>query len=153
MRLEFDYSMTLLRATLSYAVPALHGDLRTPGLGICETETNETGTAVELRCKQAGNSSSCRSAFLEDTVTGQRNPEIFMFVPDYSPKLERAEKSPLFLYGVNLPFRDPSGLTRYPVTGPQLSRSNVMVSLFEPEDHFSRHLVIPPVRLSDWGAQ
>jgi hypothetical protein len=153
MQLEFDYSMTLLRVSSTYAVPALHGDLRTHGLGICQTETNETGTAVELRCKQAGNSSSCRSAFLEDTVTGQRNPEIFAFSPDYSPTLERAEKTPLSSYDVNLPFRDPSGLTRYPVTGPQLPKSNVMVSLFEPEDHFARHLVIPAVRLSDWGAQ
>ena len=70
MRLEFDYSLTLFRASSSFAVPAFHGDLRTPGLGICETEINGTGTAVKLRCRQAGNSIKCRPAFLEDAATG-----------------------------------------------------------------------------------
>lgn len=153
LRLEFDYSMTLLRVSSTYAVPALHGQLRAPGIGICATETNETGTAVELRCKQAGNSSTCRTAFLEDAETGHRNPEIFAFSPDYSPMLERAEKSPLSSFGVNLPFRDPAGLTHYPVEGAQLTRSNVMVSLFEPEDHFAKHLIIPAITLSEWEAQ
>ena len=40
LRLEFDYSMTLLRVSSTYAVPAPHGDLRKPGLGICATETS-----------------------------------------------------------------------------------------------------------------
>lgn len=153
LRLEFDYSLTLFRANPTYAVPAFHGDLRTPGLGICETQMNETGTAVELRCKQAGNSSQCQSAFLEDTTTGQRNPEMYICEPDYSPSLERADKTPLSGYGLNLPFRDPAGLTHYPVQGPQLPRSNVMVTLYEPEDHFVRHLTISSVRLAEWGIQ
>lgn len=153
LRLEFDYSLTLFRANPIYEVPAFHGDLRTPGLGICETQINETGTAVELRCKQAGNSTQCSSAFLEDTTTGQRNPEMYICEPDYSPSLERAEKTPLSGYGLNLPFRDPSGLTHYPVQGPQLPKSNVMVTLYEPEEHFARHLIIPSVRLAAWGVQ
>jgi hypothetical protein len=151
LRLEFDYSLTLFRANAGYAVPALHGDLRTPGLGICETEMNETGTAVELRCKQAGNSTQCRSVFLEDTATSQHNPEMYLCEPDYSPSLERAEKTPLSSFGVILPFRDPAGLTHYPVQGPQLAKSNVMVTLYEPEDHFVRRLTIASVRLADWG--
>jgi hypothetical protein len=85
LRLEFDYSLTLFRASSSFAVPAFHGDLRTPGLGICETEINGTGTAMKLRCRQAGNSTKCRSAFLEDTATGQHNPEMYICKPDYSP--------------------------------------------------------------------
>jgi hypothetical protein len=153
LRLEFDYSLTLFRANAGYAVPALHGELRTPGLGICETEMNETGTAVELQCKQAGNSTQCRSAFLEDTATSQHNPEMYICEPDYSPSLERAEKTPLSSSGLILPFRDPAGLTRYPVQGPQLPKSNVMVTLYEPEDHFVRHLTIASVRLAEWGIQ
>ena len=153
LRLEIDYFLTLFRASPIYAVPAFNGDLRTAGLGICETEMNETGTAVELRCKQAGNSTQCRSAFLEDTVTGQHNPEMYICEPDYSPSLERAEKTPLSGYGLNLPFRDPAGLTHYPVQGPQLPKSNVMVTLYEPEDHFARQLIIPQVRLTEWGIQ
>jgi hypothetical protein len=120
-----------------------------PGLGICETKMNETGTAVELSCKQAGNSTQCRSAFLEDTATSQHNPELYICEPDYSPSLERAEKTPVSSSGLILPFRDPAGLTRYPVQGPQLPKSNVMVTLYEPEDHFVRHLTIASVRLAE----
>jgi len=153
LRLEFDYSLTLFRASSSFAVPAFHGDLRTPGLGICETEINGTGTAVKLRCRQAGNSTKCRSAFLEDTATGQHNPEMYICKPDYSPSFERAEKTPLSSYGLNLLFRDPAGLTHYSVQGPQLPKSKVMVTLYEPEDHFARRVIIPSVRLAEWGIQ
>lgn len=153
LRLEFDYSLTLFRGDSIYAVPAFHGDLQTPELGICRTEMNETGTAVELRCKQTGNSTKCRSAYLEDTTTGQRNPEMYICTPDYSPSLERAESTPLSSYGVNLRFRDPAGLTHYPVQGPQLQKSNVMVILYEPEAHFAKRVIIPSVKLSEWGMQ
>lgn len=153
LRLEFDYSLTLLRSNSVFAIPASHGDLRAPGLGICETEMNESGTAVELRCKQAGNSTQCRSAYLEDTATGQHNPETYICIPDYSPSFERAEKSPLSSYGVNLPFRDPAGLAQYPVQGPQLHHSSVMLRLFEPEDHFVRHVILSSVSLQQWGIQ
>lgn len=153
LRLEFYYSLTLFRASSAYPVPASQGDLRGPGLGICETDVNETGTAVELRCKQAGNIPKCLSAFLEETATGQSNPELYACEPDYSPSLERADKTPLSSFGLNLPFRDPAGLTRYPVQGPQLAKSNVLVTVYEPEDHFARQLIIPSVRLTEWGVQ
>ena len=153
LRLEFSYSMTLYRVNSNYAVPALDGDLRAPGIGICKTEMDETGTEVELRCKQAGNITKCQSFFLEDTATGQRNPERYTCEPDYSPRLERAEKAPLSSYGVNFPFRDPAHLAHYPVAGPQLPKSYVMMTLYEPEEHFAKLLIIPSVRLAEWGVQ
>jgi hypothetical protein len=53
----------------------------------------------------------------------------------------------------NLPFRDPSGLTHFPVDGPQLPTSRVVLRLYQPEDHFTRHLVIPAVTLQDWESK
>ena len=53
-------------------------------------------------------------------------------------------------FGVNLPFREASGLARYLVDGSQLAESQVILRLYEPQDHFTRHLVIPDIRLSDW---
>ena len=49
-----------------------------------------------------------------------------------------------------LGFRDPSGLAHYPVDGPQLAKSQVVLRLFEPEDHCTRQLTIPAIHLSDW---
>jgi hypothetical protein len=56
-------------------------------------------------------------------------------------------------FGGTLPFYDPSGLTRYPVGGPELSESRVLVTAFRSTDHFVKHITIPGVRLQDWEAQ
>ena len=56
-------------------------------------------------------------------------------------------------FGVNLPFRDPSGLAHFPVDGPQIPKSQVVVRLYQPEDHFTRHLMIPSVTLQDWESK
>jgi hypothetical protein len=53
-------------------------------------------------------------------------------------------------FGGRLPFYDPSGLIRYPVGGPQLSEARVLVTAFQPTEHFVRRVVIPAVRLQDW---
>jgi hypothetical protein len=49
-----------------------------------------------------------------------------------------------------LPFYDPSGLVRYPVGGPQLAESRVVVTNFQPASHFLRRVLIPAVRLQEW---
>ena len=56
-------------------------------------------------------------------------------------------------FGTNLPFRDSSGLAKFPVDGSQLPQSRVIIRVYEPEDHFARSLVIPQVKLQDWEAQ
>jgi hypothetical protein len=56
-------------------------------------------------------------------------------------------------FGTNLPFRDPSGLARFPVDGSQLPQSRVVVRMYEAEDHVTRSLVLPQIKLSDWEAQ
>jgi hypothetical protein len=65
-----------------------------------------------------------------------------LFVPDS-----------LVRFGTNLPFRDPSGLAKFPVDGPQLPQSRVVIGVYEPEDHCTHSLVIPQIRLKDWEAQ
>ena len=56
-------------------------------------------------------------------------------------------------FGTNLPFRDQSGLSKFPVDGPQLPNSRVIIRVYEPEDHFTRSLVISQTKLRDWEAQ
>jgi hypothetical protein len=53
----------------------------------------------------------------------------------------------------NVPFRDLSGLAKYPVDGSQLGEAEVVVETFKPVDHFTRNVVVPSTRLKDWTAQ
>ncbi len=58
VRLEVDYSLTLLRLTSSPTLPAVGADQRIPGLGWCGTRANAT-YSIELGCLQAGKTPAC----------------------------------------------------------------------------------------------
>jgi hypothetical protein len=81
---------------------------------------------------------------------GQRNPEKSNCSPDYSPYSGKFQPDALGRMGVSFPFRDPSGVVRYPGSGSDIADSQVVVRLYSPVDHFTRRLVIPEIRLSDW---
>ena len=104
LQMEIDYSLTLSGLDASYSLPATNGTLRETALGWCGTQMNEPGTFVELRCVQPGNSSTCRSVYLENAVTGLRNPTFFACDSEYEPSLERSNKDPMSHFGLNLPF-------------------------------------------------
>jgi hypothetical protein len=87
---------------------------------------------------------------LEHTPTRQRNPEVSLCVPEYTPYPGHTLPDALSRFGGRLPFYDPSGLTRYPVGGSQLSESRVLVTAFRSAEHFVKRIVIPAVRLQDW---
>ena len=52
-------------------------------------------------------------------------------------------------FGVAVPFRDPTGLAHFPVNGPLLREARVVMRIYRAEDHFTRQVVIPDVRLRD----
>jgi hypothetical protein len=151
VRLEIDYSLTLFRLAASHALPALAGDQRMAEVGWCATRVNKSGTNVLLRCLGAGESPSCATLFLEHAPSGRRNPERSFCSPDYAPYLKRYHPDALSRFGMTLPFRDPSGLARYPVDGSQLPQSQVVLRAYRPQEHFRRRLTIPQIRLKDWG--
>lgn len=153
VRAEIDYSLTLLALSQSYALPALDGDERMPGFGWCQTKMNEAETAVELRCMEPGKGPTCATLFLENETSGQRNPTRSSCHGDYSPYSGWYFGDNLTHFGANIPFRDPSGLAKFPVDGPQLPASRIVIRVYEPEDHFTRSLVIPRINLKDWEAQ
>jgi hypothetical protein len=153
VRAEVDYSLTLFGLRQSYSISALGGDERMPGFGWCETKMNETETAVELRCMQPGKAPTCATLFLENEATGQRNPARFSCHGDYSPYSGWYIGDNMSHFGANVPFRDPSGLAKFPVDGPQLPQSHVVLRVYEPEDHFTRSLTISQIKLRDWEAQ
>jgi hypothetical protein len=153
VRAEVDYSLTLFGLKRSYSISALDGDERMPGFGWCETKINEGETAVELRCMQPGKGPTCATLFLENEGTGQRNPARSSCHGDYSPYSGWYFGDNMAHFGANILFRDASGLARFPVDGPQLPNSRIVIRVYEPEDHFTRSLAIPQIKLRDWEAQ
>jgi hypothetical protein len=153
VRAELDYSLTLFGLRESYSIPALGGDERMPGFGWCETKMNEGETVVELRCMQPGKGPTCATLFLENETTGQRNPDRSSCHGEYSPYSGWYFGDNMAHFGANIPFRDASGLAKYPVDGPQLPNSRVIIRVYEPEEHFTRSLTISQIELKDWEAQ
>ncbi len=153
VEVRVDYSLTLLGLAKSYSMAAMDGDERMPGWGWCQTKMNEAGTAVELHCMEPGRGPICGTAFLENASNGTRNPARSTCRSDYSPYGSRPLPDGFLRFGTNLAFRDPSGLAKYPVDGPQLPNSRVVIRVYEPEAHFTRSLTIPQIQLKDWEAQ
>jgi hypothetical protein len=149
VRIQINYWLTLLRST-TYTMPALHGSFRVPDLGRCRTYMDGDLDEVIVACIQAGQTQHCASVFLEHTPTGTRNPSRFSCSPDYSPYFGQYVPDSMVRFGVAVPFRDPSGLVKYPVGFSQLAQSRVVMRVYRAEDHFTRQLVIPEIRLSDW---
>jgi len=52
--------------------------------------------------------------------------------------------------GGEIRFHDLSGLTKYPVDASKLPESRLVIRVYRAKDHFTRQLVIPKIRWSDW---
>lgn len=150
LRLTIDYSLTLLEGSLS-TIPALGGVQVLPGLGRCTTTMDEEGDDIQLRCMQAGHAtSSCVSAFLEHVPSGRKNPAAFSCRPNYAPFFVQFVPDGISRSGGEIKFHDLSGLTKYPVDASELPESHLVIRVYQAKDHFTRQLVIPKIRLSDW---
>lgn len=150
---KLDYSFTLFGLSKSYAIPAIGGNERMPGLGWCQTELNDAGTVVLAKCMAAAKGPACGGVFLENPSRGTQNPEAFWCYPEYTPYSARPLDDAFARFTIGVSFRDPHGLAKYPVDGSQLPQSRVVIRLFAPLAHFTRSLVIPQIRLRDWVAQ
>jgi hypothetical protein len=152
VRLEIDYSFTLMKLSAAYALPALDGDERFAETGWCKTRLNESATAVEVRCLEAGKSPfHCASFFLENPIKETRNPARLGCGDDYQPYFGHYQPIDIITrVGANLPFHDMSGLAKYPVDGSQLAQAQAVIRLYRAQDHFTRRLVIPEIRLGNW---
>lgn len=149
-QIHIDYSLTLFALVRSYSIPAVDGDVRLPGWGWCQTKINEARTSVALHCMVPGKAPICGTAFLENASTEAKNPARSTCRSDYGPFNDSPLPDAFTRFGTNLPFHDPSGLAKFPVDGSQLQHSRVIIRMYEPQDHFTRSLVIPQISLKDW---
>lgn len=136
--LTIDYSLTLFKLGARYSIPAVHDVSRLPGWGFCKTGINKENTAIEVECAQMGKGPTCATVFLEDQKTGVRNPENTSCYPNYAPYLDRPIPDALSRFRLTLPFRDTSGLIKYPVDHTQLRSAKVVIQMYVPQSHFTR---------------
>ncbi len=148
--LDIDYSLTMLALSTSHAMKALNGDQRMTSVGWCQTRMNYSETDVLPRCLNVGNGPSCATAFLEYTPMGAGIPKSRHAKRTTRPSRKSLTSNSLTRFGTELPFRDPSALTHYPVDGPKLSESQIVLRTYTRPDHFTRRRPIPEVRLNDW---
>jgi hypothetical protein len=152
LRLEVDYSLTLLRSHALPPLSALNGYRRLPDVGHCTSGLNHEGTAIVVACRTAGELPPCMSMVLEQTTSARRNPEKFDCELNYQPAPLRFSEDPIDHSETKLPFRDASASAPFPVGPAQLQDAQVVLSVYEPADHFSRRVVVPKFRLRDWEA-
>jgi len=151
LRVEIDYSLTLLRLADSQILAATGGDERTKDLGWCGTRVDEVGLQVLFGCIEAGQQPSCVSLILEHKPSGARNPFVSFCRPDYSPYRYRFGPDALGRFTASLPFANPSSADLYPVKASMLAESQVRARAYKPQGHFVRQLVIPQIRLREWA--
>jgi hypothetical protein len=89
---------------------------------------------------------------LENPANGKRNPESWYCDPDYAPHRVPVHPDAVSWLGGEVRFRDSPGLARYSVDGSQLADARLTLKSFRPRAHFTRRLVIPDIRLSEWTA-
>ena len=153
LSVKLEYSLTLFGLDKSFSLPALNGDVRTADWGWCRTKMNDPGTNVMLHCMKPGTAPTCATVFLENTTSGARNPSRSACLSEYGPFYDQPAPDDISRFGTNLPFRDPAGLAMYPVNGPQLPQSRVVIRQYQPQDHFTRTVTIWHAKLSDWEEQ
>lgn len=156
LRLEIDYSLTLLQASGEQVMPALAGDRWIPKLGRCTAGADANGAQIELHCAAPG-SLPCTDWFLENVRTGLRGPRVEsprragMFKgprcwPDYAPYVAGIGGDPSVRFDARFSLGNL-------VDRSQLSDARLVSLVYTPEAHFTRHLVIPDIRLIDWRAE
>jgi hypothetical protein len=104
---------------------------------------------VPLMCMHTAQEPSCFTAFLEHPASSPRNPPKHVCEPDYFFFRANLWPDALFRFGGEIPFFDRSGLTHCPVDGQKLDQARVVIEVYVPRTHFTRHLSIPNLRLSE----
>jgi hypothetical protein len=151
IRLELDYSLTLLRVEAETTLSGMDGNDRSTLFGWCKTKLDEDADDVELGCVRPAHSPSCVMATLTNPTTGKRNPENVFCAPDYTPFQVQLIPGVMSRFGGAMPFRDTKGLAKYPVDGSQLGAAQVALRAYRPLAHFTRRLDVPSLRLEDWA--
>jgi hypothetical protein len=142
VRLEMNYSLSLMQADPTQTMPVSDGTQRVAGLGTCATRISPRDSRAELGCAVAG-LLPCATWLVENVRTGQRlagNAE-YGCIPNYSPYFGRLGTESISYF---------PRLGGFAMDQSQLKDARVVFGIYRPVAHFTREVVIPEIRLADW---
>lgn len=138
INLQPDFSLTLMTVASEYSIPVESREATYPGWGRCSTRLAEGGDAIWLSCRQLGKGPTCaRVMLVSDTAS---NPESRRCNPDYAPWHDHPLPDAVARWRITLPFRDPTGLVKYPVGPHEWRAARIVIKRYEPIAHFRRVL-------------
>ena len=144
VRLEIDYSLTMLKARPDQTIPAVGRNQWIPDTGRCATRMNSDDTQIEFGCLAPGRT-SCVTTFIQNARTGQIIAQDRDCRPDYAPYFGRLEGDSLSRTYANFLIQG--------VKASELKDAQVVVRVYRPVAHFTRQVVIPGIKLADWTAK
>jgi hypothetical protein len=133
-----NYSLTVVQAFPPQSIPAEGGDRWIEGVGRCGTRASRQGTYVELGCLSPGRT-PCVTTYVEYSGARQPTDRYPNCGSDYAPYVDHTDGDSISRFASELP-----------VLGPQLKDARVVITSYHPTAHFTRQVVIPNIRLSDW---
>jgi hypothetical protein len=149
LRVEIDYELTLLGPEHVLSLPAAQGEAMLSSDAKCGARLRRNASSIEFRCQTLNRVPSCFVARLEHESSGSRNREFLACRPDYVPSRQGPE---LFRrYGIDAPFVAGAETAQDPVGAADLDEAVVRFETYEARAHFTRHLIVPELRLMDWA--
>jgi len=119
-------------------------------MGSCATRIDNDVDEVELGCLTNVGVPSCAAAVLEDPQTNKRNPELHVCDPNYGPSHRVGLEDAVSRSRLSIPFGDRSGIVHYPVDSAAIERARILLTIYDPIDHFRSTLAVPSIRLVEW---
>ncbi|MGN6452703.1 MAG: hypothetical protein ACTHL7_06460, partial [Steroidobacteraceae bacterium] len=143
--LRLDYSITLMKVHSEHVISATDGVLPTAEMGACATRPDESGSSIQLRCQKIGLMPFCVGVTVRGPE-GRNNPEFLQCDPDYRPYLPTLTDA-LNRLAVDVPVRDPTGLTHYPLEAANIGTLQLLIEVYGVQEHAVRSLLTPRIRL------
>jgi hypothetical protein len=143
LRLQIEYTLTLVKVRAEHKIAALDGELRSADLGICATRLDRN--SVTVHCKSISQAPFCYSGTLYE-ADGRHDPEVFECLPDYRRHWP-ALIDVLNYSGIDLPVRDPYATAP---DAPKLETSYVLLKIYGELDHFKRTLTVANFQPERW---
>ncbi len=138
LRLQIDYSMTLLAVQAAHTVAAAGGDVRAPDIGACATRVHRN--TLTLSCRAIGAAPACYSAAVF-SADGHLTAEALQCDGDYRrhwPTLIDV----LSPYGMEFQLRGSNAMDPA-----ELARAYLVLKVYGERAHFKRSLSAPLPRL------
>jgi hypothetical protein len=150
VRVEVMYVLTRFVARSRGTIGATGDAQSLSEMGSCATRIDDDGDEINLGCLTDVGVPSCAAAVLEDPQTNRRNPELHLCSPNYGPFHRIGFEDVVGRSLLSIPFRDRSGLAHYPVESTAIDRARIVLTVYDPVDHFRSTVAIPSIRLVEW---